>query len=133
MPEFSKRSLANLKGVHQDLQTLFLEVVQHYDCTIICGLRTEEEQKALYAKGRTEPGKIVTYKDGIDGKSKHQSGYAVDVVPYPINWGDIRGFRQFGWFVKGVAATLKRYGQIENDIKWGGDWKRFKDYPHFQL
>ena len=133
MPKFSKRSLDNLEGVHQDLQTIFLEVVKHYDCTVICGLRTEEEQKALHAKGRTESGEIVTYKDGVNSKSKHQLGLAVDVIPYPINWGDIRGFRQFGWFVKGVAVTLKRYGQIENDINWGGDWKRFIDLPHYQI
>ena len=133
MPKFSKKSLSKLEGVHQDLQALFLEVVKHFDCTVIYGMRTEAQQKALYAKGRTKPGNIVTYKDGVNKKSKHQSGRAVDVVPYPINWGDIERFRQFGWFVKGVACTLKRYGQIENDIKWGGHWKRFIDYPHYQI
>ena len=133
MPKFSKRSLANLEGVHQDLQTVFLEVVKHFDCTVICGLRTEEEQKRLYAKGRTGLGEIVTYKDGVNSKSNHQLGLAVDVVPYPINWGDAERFRRLGWFVKGVAVTLKRYGQIENDINWGGDWKQFVDLPHYQI
>ncbi len=133
MPEFSKRSLDRLCGVHPDLKTLFHEVVKHFDCTVISGVRTEEEQAALYAKGRTIPGNIVTYKDGVKKKSNHQTGNAVDIVPYPVNWGDIERFRQFGWFVKGVASTLKRYGQIDKDIKWGGDWKRFKDLPHFEL
>ena len=133
MPKFSKKSLEKLDGVHQDLQTLFLEVVKHFDCTVIYGMRTEAQQKALYAKGRTKPGNIVTYKDGVIKKSRHQTGMAVDVVPYPINWGNIERFRQFGWFVKGVACVLKGYGQIEKDIKWGGDWKRFIDYPHYQI
>ena len=133
MPEFSERSLKRLSGVHPDLQTLFQEVVRHFDCTVISGVRTEEEQAALYAKGRTKPGNIVTYKDGVIKKSKHQGGGAVDIVPYPVAWGDIERFRQFGWFVKGVASTLKRYGQIDNDIKWGGDWRRFSDYPHYEL
>ena len=133
MPSFSDRSKNRLCGVHPDLQTLFHEVVEHFDCTVISGIRTEEEQKALYAKGRTKPGNIVTYKDGVKKKSKHQTGNAVDIVPYPIQWGNIERFRQFGWFVLGVAATLKRYGQIDSDVKWGGNWKRFKDYPHFEL
>jgi peptidoglycan L-alanyl-D-glutamate endopeptidase CwlK len=88
---------------------------------------------ALYAKGRSKPGKIVTYKDGVERRSYHQTGNAVDVVPYPISWGNIERFRQFGWFVKGVATTLKRNGQIDSDVTWGGDWTRFKDYPHFEI
>jgi len=132
MPKFSDRSLENLSHVHQDLQALFNEVIKDYDCTVICGMRTQEEQKELYAQGRYKPGNIVTYKDGIERRSKHQVGLAVDVVPYPIDWKDEERFREFGWFVIGVAKTLKRYGQIEKDIKWGGQWK-FKDYPHFEI
>jgi len=132
MPEFSSHSLARLGSVHKDLQTLFHEVIKDYDCTVICGLRTQEEQQKLYAKGRYEPGNIVTYKDGVDRRSKHQDGTAVDVVPWPIDWDDEVRFREFGWFVLGVANTLKRDGQIDNDIKWGGHWQ-FKDYPHFEL
>ncbi len=133
MAEFSKRSLDRLCGVHPDIQTLFHEVVKHFDCTVISGVRTEEEQAALYAKGRTKAGNIVTYKDGVKKKSKHQLGTAADIVPYPIQWGNIERFRQFGWFVKGIAAMQKRHGTIDSDIKWGGDWQRFKDYPHFEI
>ena len=132
MAKFSRKSLEILGGVHDDLQVLFKEVVKNFDCTVISGIRTEDEQKALYAKGRTKPGNIVTHKDGVDRKSRHQEGMAVDVVPYPISWGDIERFRQFGWFVMGVAATLKEDGKIDNNIEWGGLWK-FKDYPHFQI
>ena len=123
----------NLSGVHPDLQTLFNEVVKHFDCTVVSGFRSQEEQEALYAKGRTVPGKIVTHMDGVERRSKHQTGNAVDVVPYPIAWGDVARFKQFGWFVKGVAATLKRYGAIDSEIEWGGDWTRFVDRPHFQI
>ncbi len=133
MPEFSQKSKDKLVTVHQDLQVIFNEVVKHFDCTIIYGIRTEEEQQALYAKGRTASGGIVTNCDGVVKKSRHQSGSAVDVAPYPIDWADTDRFRQFGWFVKGVISTLKRYGAIENDIKWGGDWKNFVDLPHWEL
>ena len=132
MPTFSNISLERLQTVDPDLQTLFHEVIKHVDCSIISGVRTDEEQQALYAKGRTDAGDIVTYKDGIVNKSNHQSGLAVDVAPYPVNWKDIDRFRAFGWFVKDIAKTLKRTGKIDNDITWGGEWK-WKDYAHFEI
>ena len=129
---FSTKSLSNLQGVHPDLQTLFHEVVKHFDCSVISGLRTDEEQQELYAKGRTEGGDIVTYKDGIVNKSKHQLGLAVDVVPYPSLYTDEGIMREFGWYVKETAKEMKRRGLIDADITWGGDW-RFKDLPHFEI
>lgn len=132
MPEFSEKSLKRLATVHQDLQVLFHEVIKHEDCTVVSGLRTQEEQEALYAKGRTQPGDIVTHMDGVNRRSKHQTGLAVDVVPYPSMYGNIEKLIEFGWFVKGVAAMLIRYGAMEKEVKWGGDW-RWRDYPHWEL
>ncbi len=131
MSEFSNTSLRRLGTVHQDLQLIFMEVVKHFDCTVISGLRTQEEQQVLYAKGRTAPGNIVTYRDGVTKRSKHQTGLAVDVVPYPVNWDEDR-LRQFGWYVQGVAKMMYRYGTIEHEVKWGGLWK-FKDLPHWEI
>lgn len=132
MPKYGKKSKERLATVHQDLQTLFWEVIKHRDCYIVSGLRTQEEQAALYAKGRTVPGDIITYKDGIDRRSKHQSGMAVDVVPWPEKW-DKEALRDFGNFVKGIAVMMKRYNTIEHDIKWGGDWTNFVDMPHWEI
>ena len=132
MPTFSQKSQDRLVAVHPDLQTLMNYVVQDFDITVISGLRTQEEQQALYEKGRKYPGKIVTYKDGVERRSKHQSGNAVDVGPWPLNWNQIARFREMGYYIKGVANTLKKCGEIKNDIEWGGDWD-FKDYPHFQI
>jgi peptidoglycan L-alanyl-D-glutamate endopeptidase CwlK len=133
MPSFSQSSLKKLYTVHQDLITIFNYVVKDYDCTVTSGLRTLEEQQVLFAKGRTEPGDIVTNADGIHVKSNHQSGNAVDVVPYPSMWSDVDELISFGNYVLGAAAILKRYGAVENDIEWGGKWTSFVDYPHFQL
>lgn len=132
MSKFSDRSLRKLGTVHQDLQIIFMEVVQHFDCTVVSGIRTQEEQQDLYAKGRTAPGDIVTHKDGVNKRSRHQTGLAVDVVPYPIDWKDKERFRQFGWYVKGIAKMQFRYGTIEHELKWGGDWN-WKDLPHFEI
>ena len=132
MPTFSKRSRERLSTVHPDLQMVMSYVVKDFDITIICGIRTEEEQAKLYAKGRETPGKIVTYCDGRERRSKHQSGNAVDVGPWPLNWNREEDFIKMGWYIKGVANMLRRYGAIENEIEWGGDWN-FKDLPHFQI
>ena len=132
MAEFGTKSKERLATVHPDLQTLFQTVVTHRDCAIISGIRTKKEQQALYAKGRTEPGDIVTYKDGVTSKSRHQTGTAVDVCPYPEMW-DAEALRDFGNFVKGVAIMLKAYGAIDADVEWGGEWTMFIDRPHWQI
>ena len=135
MPEFSNASLRKLETCEADLQTLFKTVIKHRDCTIVSGMRTPEEQNKLYRQGRETPGNIVTYKDGYDRKSKHNynPSKAVDAIPYPVDWTDIEGMKEFGSFVLGVAKMLKEYGAIEHDIKWGGDWTSFKDYPHYEI
>jgi len=132
MPSFSQRSRDRLCGVHPDLQTVMNYVVKDFDITIISGIRTQEEQQALYAKGRTAPGGIVTYKDGVERRSKHQEGNAVDIGPYPLDWKDIDRFKEMGWYVLGVANMLYRYGAIDSEIEWGGKWK-WVDLPHFQI
>ena len=128
MNRFSDISLERLQGVHPDLQTLFLEVIKHRDCSVTSGLRTEAEQAKLYAKGRTKPGKIVTNTLN----SYHLTGNAIDVVPFPEKWDEV-ALRDFGNFVKGIAVMLKVYGAIDNVIEWGGDFKKFKDKPHWQI
>ena len=131
MYKFSNTSKENLSTVHPDLQTLFQEVIKHRDCAIVSGKRTKEEQAELYKKGRSTSGEIVTYRDGVFKKSKHQSGNAVDVVPYPEKWNE-EAIRDFGNYVKGIAIMLKAYGAIDKDIQWGGDWER-SDKPHWQV
>jgi peptidoglycan L-alanyl-D-glutamate endopeptidase CwlK len=131
MPKFNDRSLERLQGVHPDLISLFMEVVAHRDCSVTCGIRTTEEQQALYAKGRSEPGEIVTYVDGVQRRSKHQDAMAVDVVPYPEMWDD-DALRDFGNFVKGIAVMMHQEGRIDHIPEWGGDWK-WKDRPHWQI
>ena len=132
MPKFSETSKDRLYEVHPDLITLFEAVVIDWDCTVISGFRTTEEQQELYAKGRTTDGSIVTHKDGIVKKSKHQLGLAVDVVPWPSLYSDKKIMHDFGWFVLETAERLKKEGKIDNDITWGGVWQ-WPDMPHYQI
>jgi len=83
------------------------------------GLRTYKQQDALYAKGRTTEGPIVTNAKG--GYSWHNFGLAVDYV----FWDGKR------WTWEGDYA---RIGIIAKNLglEWGGSWTKFPDRPHIQ-
>lgn len=98
-------------------------------CRFTHTLRTFGEQNALYAQGRTKPGKIVTNARG--GQSFHNFGLAIDICLIidgkEASWdrlGDYDGDHVSDWAE--IVRIFKMYGW-----EWGGDWK-FKDYPHFQ-
>lgn len=135
MPKFSQSSKSKLGTCHQDLQVLFNDIIKDWDCTIVYGHRSVEEQQGLFAKGRFKPGDIVTYCDGVNKVSKHNHypSLAVDVVPYPSLFSDIEEIKRFAAFVLDRAKDLKRDGYIDSDIQWGGSWQNFKDYPHYQI
>lgn len=93
------------------------------------GIRTDDQQRALYAKGRTTQGPIVTNCDGVEKRSNHQPhadglGYAVDccfVVDGQPSW-DAR------WPWKAYGAAAEAVG-----LRWGGDWNSLHDLPHVEL
>ena len=128
MPEFSDRSMERLATCHPDLCSLFLEVVKIFDCTILCGHRTEKEQNRAFAEGNSK----LEFP-----MSKHNSlpSLAVDVAPYPIDWNNRDRFYYFAGYVKGIAKEMHIV------LKWGGDWdddtrvhdQRFFDLPHYEL
>ena len=51
MPKYSLRSKSELLGCHLDLQDIFIEVIKHFDCTILQGKRGEFEQNDYYSRG----------------------------------------------------------------------------------
>ena len=128
MPKFSQSSLSKLSTCHLDLQWLFNEVIKYFDCTIICGRRTEADQNQAFAEGKSK----LKYPN-----SKHNKipSLAIDVCPFPINWKDRDRFYFFGGFVKGIAC------QLGINIRWGGDWdgdtdladQNLYDLPHYEL
>lgn len=90
----------------------------------VMGTRTEDEQAALYAQGRSAPGSIVT--NAGPGQSLHNYGLAVDLVPADLvdtpNWSPDSPL----WAVVGQAANAA-------GLEWGGNWTSFVDRPHVQL
>ena len=87
-------------------------------------LRTVSEQDALYAKGRTTSGSIVTNAKGSTYSSCHQWGIAVD---FYRNDGKGAYYDKDGFFSK-----VGKIG-VSIGLEWGGNWKSIKDNPHFQL
>jgi peptidoglycan L-alanyl-D-glutamate endopeptidase CwlK len=91
------------------------------DLLVTSTYRDNESQNALYAQGRTAPGAIVTRAKA--GQSWHNWRCALDVVPL-VNgkaiWDD--------------QAVWKQVGEIGKScgLEWAGDWKTFKEFPHFQ-
>lgn len=128
MPSFSQTSKDRLRTCDEKLQVLFNEVVKTWDCSILCGRRSKEDQNKAYEEGKSK----LRYPE-----SKHNllPSKAVDVAPYPIDWNDLGSFYMFAGYVKRVAENLGIR------VRYGGDWdgdkktadQTFNDLPHFEL
>lgn len=135
MPSFSERSLRRLETCDDRLQRIFSQVIEDWDCTIICGHRNESDQNKAFASGASK----LRFPN-----SEHNvfPSRAVDVAPWPIpeEWGakkrdEYEKFRYFAFFVLGVASGMGIC------LRWGGDWDRdkdvldqdFNDLVHFEL
>jgi peptidoglycan L-alanyl-D-glutamate endopeptidase CwlK len=112
-------------------------------CRFAYTLRTFAEQDTIYAQGRTRlfdaNGRrlgIVTKAKG--GQSIHNYGLALDIVLIRDTNNDGR-FDTASWetnvdFDKDGKADWMEVVEIlkRNNWIWGGDWKSFKDRPHFE-
>lgn len=122
----SQRSLARLAGVHPDLVAVVKLAIQRTPCdfTVVEGVRTNARQRELVASGasRTMQSFHLPQVDGL--------GHAVDLAPLvdgAIPWDNWAAFADLANVVKACASELGV------PIEWGGDWKTFKDGPHFQI
>lgn len=116
----SPRSEKNLVGVHDKLQAVvrLAATITEVDFIITEGLRTLERQKELFAKGASQT-----------MNSKHLTGHAVDlaaVIGSEARW-DWPLYHKLAKAMKQAAADLGV------KITWGGDWRSFKDGPHFEI
>lgn len=136
MPSFSKVSKQRLDTCDARLQRVMNRVIAETDCMITCGYRPKEEQLALFKQGRSlidgkwvKTGKTVTNLDGYKKVGRHNTypSEAIDVIPYPVDWTNIKRFKE-------LAEVIKRVALEEGvDLEWGGDWQSFVDYPHWQI
>lgn len=133
MYSFSDRSSRKLSTCHKDLQKIasLAIMISEVDFGISEGHRPVSRQLELYSKGRTKPGDIVTYVDGIKKKSKHnfEPSLAFDVFA----WIDGRVSWEPDYYRKISEAMKDAADTFDLPLTWGGDWESFKDYPHFEL
>ena len=120
MFSFGSRSLDRLKGIHPDLRKVMDRAIitTDIDFTILEGLRSIERQRKLLAEGATRT-----------LRSRHLTGHAVDIAPLiegAVSW-DWPLYHKLALIVKAAAA----HERVK--IEWGGDWRSFKDGPHWQL
>lgn len=128
----SSKSQSKLLGVHPALVGVINKAIGYskQDFSVLYGVRSAGQQNELYQRGRTTRGPIVTYKDGYKKKSNHQPkedgyGYAVDLMPYPVDWEDWSKFEAINDAVQKAASEL---GVI---VEWGGEWK-MRDGAHWE-
>ena len=145
--KLSQRSLDKLEGVDERMQRVVKTAIglTKTDFGVIQGLRTEEQQKELVAKGASQT-----------MKSKHLEGKAVDLMAYVgsrASWelnlyDDIADAMKKACINQGKRVTWGAAWQMELN-KWNGtseelmnayiDLRRsegrrpFIDGPHFQL
>ena len=112
------RSMQSLSGVNPDMVAVVEKAIEitEEDFSVIEGIRSLDRQKKLL-----KDGKSTTLN------SRHITGHAVDMVPYPVDWEDLKRFEKM------AKAMKKAAKELDISIVWGGDWKNFYDAPHFEL
>jgi peptidoglycan L-alanyl-D-glutamate endopeptidase CwlK len=118
--KFGQRSEDRLTGIHPDLVKVVRRALQisKIDFAVVEGLRTIERQAELFKSGASQT-----------MNSRHLTGHAIDLAPVVGN--------QVRWdwplFAK-IAEAMKAAAAESNiPVEWGGDWRKFKDGPHWQL
>lgn len=140
----ASRKIEDLDPAIRDKAELFLArcAEQGIQLLVTCTRRNRSEQTALYAQGREDISKVNAMRsiagmaeiktlgenriatNAKAGESLHNHGLALDVVPLeagkPI-WDSGHPVWQL------IGAIGKTCG-----LEWGGEWKKFKEFPHFQ-
>jgi peptidoglycan LD-endopeptidase CwlK len=125
---FDAISLKNLAGIHPDLRKVMDAALKEapFPFRVTEGLRTLARQRELVRIGASKT-----------LKSRHLNGHAVDIVPMVDidKDGKIEAEEMYAWplYHKLAPAVKAAALKVGVPIEWGGDWKSFKDGPHWQL
>lgn len=120
MFQLGTASRKRLQGVHPDLVRVVERAIQisEIDFTVLEGVRTLAKQRTLLQSGAT-----------TTLRSRHLTGHAVDLGA--LLGGKVR----WDWplYHKIAAAMKQSSAELGIRVEWGGDWRAFKDGPHWQL
>lgn len=149
--QLSQKSLDRLKGVDERLVKVVKRAIElsPIDFMVLEGVRSKEQCMINYGKGRTvsqcqAKGVPAKYAQPSAAKvtwlnnpfaSKHTVGKAVDLVPYPVDWNDLK---KFDAIAKAMLQSAKELGV---PVRWGADWdgdgkpreRGESDSPHFEI
>mgnify|MGYP001941353691 FL=1 len=149
--QLSKRSLSRLAGVDDKLVAVVKRAIEisDVDFMVLEGVRSKEQCMINYGKGRTAAqcsakGVPAKYANPSAAKvtwlnnpfaSKHCEGKAVDLVPYPVDWNDLKKFDLI------AQAMLQAAKELGVPVRWGADWNNNgkprergeSDSPHFEI
>ena len=110
--KLGNRSKEKLDGVDERMQAVVRSAIAQskQDFSVICGLRTIEEQRALVAKGASQT-----------MKSKHLDGIAVDLMAYdgsmsPAGRWELNLYDEIADAMKAAAIDCNVA------IRWGAAW-----------
>jgi len=119
----NSRSLDDLAPPVKQRAEAFVEAtkLKGIDLLVTSTYRDHESQAALFAQGRTTPGRVVT--NAKPGQSWHNHRCALDVVPL-VNGKAI-------WDDNALWMQIGKIGE-SCGLEWAGNWKTFKEFPHFQ-
>ena len=135
--KLGNRSLQNLSGVHPDMIAVVKRAIElsEQDFSVLEGVRNINRQRELVKSGKS-----------TTMNSRHLTGHAVDLVPYPVSW-------EFEDFYPVIDAIKSASIELDIPIRWGGNWQvddirtwegdscslqeaytgKFHDLPHIEL
>ena len=124
--QLGKNSMKNMEGIDDrliDIVELAITISPiDFGIPSSGGFRTTEEQAKLYTAGKSKC-------DGRNNKSNHKTGKAVDVFGYvdgKASWDTLH-------LTTIATCLLQASSQLGHELQWGGLWKSWQDYPHFEL
>lgn len=135
--KLSKSSKKNIKDVDSRIITLVDRILirseDDFGIPNYGGRRTPQEQNNLFHQIPK-----VTQLDGFNGISYHQSGMAWDIFVYDEHgacWTCIDKYKSIAKIAREEFEKMQDEGifDCEDKLIWGGNWKRFKDYPHHEI
>ena len=135
--QWGQTSLNRMKGVNEKLIRVLFRAIRKasrkkdgVDMSIpqFGGIRTADEQNKLFENK-------LSNCDGYEKKSYHQSGNAIDVIPY-IKGKNIYAMKEKDqelYFHKVASCMLEAAAKEGVKLNWSGNWKTFKDLPHYEI
>lgn len=126
MPTFGARSRRVRSTIDPRLRGVLDRVIVDTDFTLLAGRRGRADQAEAKATGNSKANwpdsrhNCAIPEEGVPRSEWREDpdglSLAVDVSPWPIDWGDER---QFSY----LAGRIVQEGRAQGvQIRWGGDW-----------